>query len=219
MEELRSISDLLAPISHLLYNSFMQLHSFIFVGRSGCGKGTQIKLLIEYLEKNDLEHKPLYIYTGNLFREFIKGQSITQKISADIYNSGGLQPEFLTVHMWVKPLVENYTGKEHIIFDGTPRKYHEASVLHSMFKFYNLTKPWVINIDISAEEATRRLLARKRFDDIESEVKKRLAWYETDVAPTLEYYRHNPEYNFLTIAGERSVEEVHDDIVKSLKLD
>lgn len=196
----------------------MNLQSFIFIGRSGCGKGTQIELLIDVLKKKDPEHEVLYIYTGREFRNFIQGSSFTQKISKSIYEVGGLMPEFLTVHMWVKPLVENFNGSQHIIFDGTPRKFHEAGVLHSMFNFYKLDKPWVINIGISEEEAVKRLLLRKRSDDTEPDIKKRLGWYGADVAPTIEFYRDNPNYNFVYVDGERTKEEIHKDIVEKLGL-
>jgi adenylate kinase family enzyme len=196
----------------------MNLQSFVFIGRSGCGKGTQIEMLMKLLKEKDPDREILYIYTGQEFRNFIQGSSATQKISKSIYDSGGLMPEFLTVHMWVKPLVEKYKGNQHIIFDGTPRKFHEAGVLHSMFGFYKLEKPWVINIGISAEEAVKRLLKRERQDDNEADIRKRLGWYETDVSPTIEFYRDNPNYNFLYVDGERSPEEVHLDIAKKMGL-
>jgi len=197
----------------------MKPQSFIFIGRSGCGKGTQIKMLSEYLIKKDATRKFITISTGEFLREFIKGPSLTQKMCNEAYGSGGLQPEFITVHMWVKPLVDYYTGNEHIFFDGTPRKYHEAGVLHSVFGFYKLSKPFVINIDITAEEATRRLLARKRIDDSAEDIKKRLSWYETDVVPTIGYYSDSADYDFIKVNGERPIEEIHDDIVKKLHLD
>ncbi len=196
----------------------MNLQSFVFIGRSGCGKGTQIEKLIKVLKEKDPDHEILNIYTGQEFRNFIKGQTKTQELTKNVYEAGGLMPEFLTVHMWVKPLVELYNGNQHIIFDGTPRKFHEAGVLHSMFSFYKFEKPWVINIGISQEEAVKRLLGRHRLDDNEADIKKRLGWYETDVAPTIEFYRDNPNYNFFYVDGERSTDEVHNDIVKKLGL-
>lgn len=196
----------------------MNSQSFIFIGRSGCGKGTQIEMLMKLLKEKDPDREILYIYTGQEFRKFIQGSSTTQKLSKSIYDVGGLMPEFLTVHMWVKPIIENYKGNEHIIFDGTPRKFHEAGVLHSMFGFYKIQKPWVINIGISSEEAVKRLLKRKRQDDNEADIRKRLGWYETDVSPTIEFYRDNPNYNFIYIDGEKSPEEVHLDIAKNMGL-
>jgi len=191
---------------------------FIFIGRSGCGKGTQADMLIKTLKKKDPSRETLYIQTGQEFRKFIKGQSFTEKRSAEYYKTDKLQPEFLAIKMWVDFLVDNYNGDEHIIFDGTPRKLHEAKVLDSVFGFYGFDKPYVINIDISAKEAERRLLLRKRLDDAEEDVLKRLSWYETDVAPTIDYYRDNPDFHFLKINGDRTPEEVHADIVRSIGL-
>ena len=196
----------------------MTPQAFIFIGRSGCGKGTQVELLKQALKKADPSRDILYIQTGQGFRDFIKGETFTQKKSREIYEAGGLQPEFLAVNMWERPLIDGYNGDEHIIFDGTPRKYHEAGVLDSVFSFYDMKTVWVINVDISPEESLKRLLLRKRFDDNTEEIKKRLAWYETDVAPAVEFFRTNPNYKFLKIDGERSVEAIHADIVKRLGL-
>ncbi|MEI8327797.1 MAG: nucleoside monophosphate kinase [Candidatus Taylorbacteria bacterium] len=196
----------------------MKPQAFIFIGRSGCGKGTQVKLLMEILAQKDPSLESLYVQTGQEFRQFIQGETFTQKKSKEIYDAGGLQPEFLTVDMWGRVLIEKYKGDQHLIFDGTPRKLHEAGALHSCFGFYGFDKPWVINIDISNAESKKRLLARKRFDDTEEEITKRLEWYETDVEPALGYYDGNPKYTFLKISGERSVEEIHADIVKRLGL-
>jgi len=196
----------------------MKPQLFIFIGRSGCGKGTQIKMLAEVLQKRDPEHGILLIQTGEEFRHFIEGNSLTQNKTKEIYKVGGLMPEFLTAAMWTKPLIEKYTGNEHIFFDGTPRRYHEAGVLDSVVDFYGLGKPWVIDIHISPEEATKRLLMRKRMDDTVEDIKKRLGWYDTYVVPTINYYRDNRDYQFLEIDGERPMEAIHADIVQKLAL-
>ncbi len=192
--------------------------AYIFIGRSGCGKGTQAELLIDALNKRMPEIGAVYIQTGQGFRDFIQQSNFTAQRSKQFYETDILQPEFLSVHMWVRQLIESYTGKQHLILDGTPRKLHEAGVLHSCFGFYGFEKPWVINIDISEDEAVRRMLSRKRMDDKEEDARKRLAWYETDVVPALSYYDGNPAYRFLKIFGERSIEDVHADIVKKMGL-
>ena len=197
----------------------MTPQAFIFIGRSGCGKGTQVELLMKALKEKDPSRDILYIQTGQEFRDFIKGDKLTQKISKNIYNAGGLQPEFLAAYMWIRQMVDKYVGNQHLIFDGTPRKFHEAGVLDSIFGFYDIKIATVINVDISPEESLKRLLLRKRLDDDEDNIKKRMAWYETDVAPAVEYYRTNPRYRFLKIDGERSVEDIHKDIVNQLDLE
>ena len=200
--------------------------AFVFIGRSGSGKGTQADLLIKKLKELDPTRDVLYIQTGQEFRKFIQGQSFTEKLSAEYYKTDKLQLEFLAIKMWVDFLVDNYHGDEHIILDGTPRKLYEAKVLDSVFGFYGfgvadsagniLNKPHVINIDISPKEAEKRLLLRNRLDDAEEDVFKRLSWYETDVVPTVEYYRDNSAFHFLKINGEHMPEEVHADIVSDL---
>jgi len=197
----------------------MKPQSFIFIGRSGSGKGTQADLLIEYLKDKDPGHEVLHIESGKELREFIKGPSYTEQVTKKLYDGGGLIPEFVVVYLWAGMLIARFTGNEHLVFDGMPRKVHEAGALNSIFGFYGLSKPWIINIDISPEESTKRLLARKRFDDVQEEIDKRLAWYETDVVPTMKYYDGNPRYNLLKIDGGRPVEEIHADIVKKLSLE
>ena len=61
--------------------SNMNKNSFIFIGRSGSGKGTQAALLIQALKKSDPNREPLYVQTGQELRQFIQGSSFTQKIT------------------------------------------------------------------------------------------------------------------------------------------
>lgn len=195
----------------------MNQKTFVFIGRSGCGKGTQAKLLSDYLKKID-NKEVLYIQTGSEIREFIKGDSETQKIANGIYATGGLFPEFITVYMWIRVLIDKYTKNEHIIFDGTPRKVHEAGVLNSIFEFYTMDKPYVIYINVSKDESINRLMKRGRVDDNREDIEARLSWFETDVIPAIDYYRNNNSYNLIEIDGMKTVEEIHNEIVNKLAL-
>ena len=190
--------------------------NFIFIGMSGCGKGTQAELLKEYLKKIDPQKKVFCLQTGAEFRKFIQGDTYTQKLSKINYDEGGLQPEFLSVYMWSRMLAENFEKGEHLIVDGTPRKFHEAGVLDSIFDFYKLEKPYLIFLNIGQKWATERLKGRGRFDDNHDDVESRLKWYETDVVPAINFYRDNPKYNFLEINGEQTIEKVHQDILEKL---
>ncbi|MES2470949.1 MAG: nucleoside monophosphate kinase [Patescibacteria group bacterium] len=192
--------------------------TIIFIGKSGSGKGTQGKLLMEELEKQTGK-KVLYVQSGDEFRKFIKDDTtFTRRKTKDMLEKGKLMPEFIAVHMWTNVFVDHYNGEDHIIVDGTPRKYHEAGVLNSVVDFYNLDKPYVIHLDITKSEAVRRLMARGRMDDTKEDIEERLGWYITDVIPTIEYYKKNPHYRFITIDGERPVGEVHKEILKAVGL-
>ncbi|TAK58217.1 hypothetical protein EPO17_00030 [Patescibacteria group bacterium] len=196
----------------------MKAQNFIFIGRSGCGKGTQATRLTDYLKKLDPSREVFYLQTGAEFREFIQGDTHTQQLSKKAYVAGELQPEFIAVWMWSHILIEKFKGDEHLITDGSPRKFHEAGTLDSIFSFYGREKPFLIFINTSREEATRRLEGRKRLDDGAADVKKRMDWYDTDVAPALTFYRDNPDYNFLEINGDQSPDLVWQEIQSKLSL-
>ncbi len=195
----------------------MNPQAFIFIGRSGSGKGTQAKLLSDYLTKLDSSKKTLYVQSGGEFRNFIKGTSLTATIAKGVNDAGGLQPEFLAVYMWVSVLVNQYTTQEHLIFDGTPRKLHEAGVLDSIFDFYKLEKPYVINLKVSEDWSVRHLMARGRQDDKEEVIRERLSWFEKEVQGAIEFYRKSPRYQFIEIDGEQTVQEVHAELVKKIQ--
>lgn len=199
-------------------------HSFIFIGRYGSGKGTQAKLLIDTLKKADPDRKVLYIETGAEFRKFMaRRDNHTALMTKKVVDSGDLMPEFMCVHMWSNLLVENYTSNEHLVFDGTPRKLLEAKILEPVFSFYGVEKPWVVFLSVGHEASLRRLILRGsqsgRADDSKEAIEKRKNAFEKDVDPVIEWYRANPNISFLEIDGDRSVEEIHADIVKRVALE
>lgn len=198
----------------------MSPQTFIFIGRSGSGKGTQGKLLEQFLREKDPERKIFYMETGQRFREFIKEPGYTQDISRTVMAAGLRQPAFLAIWTWACIFVEKITGQEHLLIDGTPRSYPEALALDSALKFYG-KKAHIIYLDIHDDRAIERLLERGRVqgrpDDANADqIRKRLAWFDSDVIHILDYYRNNPDYHFLDINGDQSVADVQKDILASI---
>jgi adenylate kinase family enzyme len=200
----------------------MQPKTFIFIGRSGCGKGTQAKILREYIEKRDAnKRKIMYMETGARFREFIKLPGFTNKLAARVAEIGGRQPDFLAIWNWAHVLIEEMNGEEHLIVDGMPRSYEEALVFDSAITFYNREKPTVIYIDVSREWSRKHLFSRSqiegRKDDASLElVERRLNWFDTDVLPVLKYFEAHPGYNFVHVKGEETIDQVATAILTGL---
>ncbi|MEK7552342.1 MAG: nucleoside monophosphate kinase [Patescibacteria group bacterium] len=189
--------------------------AFIFFGASGSGKGTQAKLLLEYLEKKN--RKAIHIETGQKVREFIASDdSYTSVLTKHVIDHGGLLPVFVPIWLWTEVLNKDFTGKEDLILDGVCRRVPEAPVLDSVMKFYKLQKPIVISLNVSDKWAEERLKSRGRTDDVAKYVKSRLDWFKKDVVPAIEYFRDNPDYIFLDVNGEKSIEEVHENIVSHI---
>jgi adenylate kinase family enzyme len=187
---------------------------FVFFGRSGCGKGTQVKLLMDLLKAKGRE--VLYIETGSAFRELSKGENLVNKNIQEILKDGHLIPVFLPIWIWTEIIVKNFTGQEDIILDGVCRRREEAVALDSLFDFYKIEEPNIILINVSKDWSYTRMMERKRSDDTPEKIQNRLGWYERDVVPSIEYFKNNPKCNFIEINGEQTIEEVHKEIISKL---
>jgi adenylate kinase family enzyme len=135
-------------------------------------------------------------------------------LAAEIYKAGNRQPDFIAVWMWSHLLVEQMTGEEHLIFDGTPRSLHEAQIIDTAITFYNRQRPHVIYLNISRETSKARMIARRRMDDLnEEEIERRLNWFESDVFPAVEYFRKYSKYTFIEPDGDQPVEAVQQELL------
>lgn len=188
------------------------------MGRSGCGKGTQAKLLQDYLKKTDPNREIFYLETGDKFREFIEQNNYTSSLSKKVMETGELQPAFLAVHIWSHVFIENLKGDENLILDGTPRTLSEAITLDTALTFYNRENIKVFVIDVSKDWSKTRLSLRGRSDDSRSgDTDKRLEWFDTDVVPAIRHMEDAKLYEVVRINGEQSIEKVHQDIIAEIE--
>lgn len=190
--------------------------TFIFFGRSGSGKGTQAEMLKNYItEKKGVE--PIYIETGQKFRNFTDQSNYSAQLTKEIMSTGGLMPVFMPIWLWTTDLVNKFDGKRDLILDGLCRRPDEAPVLDSAVKFYKLSKPFVFYIKTSDEWSFQKLKSRGRSDDSDEYIKSRISWFEWNVMPAMAYFYDNKDYNFFEINGEQSIEDVHAEIMKSIE--
>jgi adenylate kinase len=190
--------------------------AFIFFGPSGSGKGTQAKLLSEYLNKTDPAREVIYIETGGQAREFIKGDGFANKQAKEILANGGLFPEFLPIWLWADMLIKRYTGNEHLICDGLSRRLAEAPVLEGALKFFKFEKPYIVVMNVSREWTTARLLERGRNDDTVANINRRLDWYYENVVPAIDHFRKSDSCIVLDLNGEQPIETVHAELVSRI---
>lgn len=192
----------------------MNSKAIVFFGRSGCGKGTQAKLLEDTLKAEGRE--VIYVETGSSFRELAKNDNITSKNIQEILKNGLLIPVFLPIWIWTKIIVEKFSGTEDLILDGVCRRREEAIALDSLFGFYKIENPSIILMNVSKDWSYARMMERQRADDTPEKIQNRLGWYERDVVPSIQFFREKEGYNFIEINGEQTVEKVHEDIIKAL---
>jgi len=189
------------------------------MGHSGSGKGTQAKLLREYIEKNDANKQDvLYIETGARFRDFIEQPGYTNSISKNIMNKGGRQPDFVAIWNWADVLVRDMKENTHLMFDGVARSLPEAQALDTAIGFYSRESTYVLYLKISPEGAKKRAELRgRKYDMNPGEADAKMKWFNEKVVPAIDFFRSNPRYKFLEIDGEQDVEKVHEQIIASIQ--
>jgi adenylate kinase len=181
------------------------------IGKSGCGKGTQAKLLAE---KTGF----LIINTGDLLRKRARKKDVVGKIIAKTLRQGALIPTPIVFSLWM-PILEREKNKSNgsgIIFDGNPRKKYEAQMLNEVFEMFQWHKRfYACHIRISDREAQNRLLKRHRADDTSASIKERLLYFHRQVEPMIAYYKQNK--TLIEVNGEQSIKTVHGQIMVKLK--
>lgn len=215
----------------------------IILGRPGCGKGTQAKLL---QEKFGLD----YIGSGDLLREKVKADHnfSSSKLKA-ILDRGDLVPTFLIFSIWLGKIdaFKNKIDFKGVVIDGCPRKLLEARLMEDALAWYDwLEYTKVILIDISAEDSYARLTQRrmcekcngvipyfghfkdltvcdkcggnliKRVDDDPEAVRHRLDVFDLEIQPVIDHYGKSGL--LIKVDGDRSIEEVHESIMTALKI-
>ncbi len=196
----------------------MQEYTIIFIGKSGSGKGTQIKKLHELLAAQG-ETSIEQLESGQNLRDFINSDTYTSKLAKSNNLQGKLQPAFLAVWAWVNKMLETFTGQKILFVDGAPRKLNEAYILDEMFDFYNRHNRYVIHINITDEWAKDRVKERGRGDDLKDDsVERRLEWFQENSPEILSFFEKTGKYKVLTIHGEQDAEGVHKDIVSALQI-
>jgi adenylate kinase len=177
----------------------------VLIGIQGAGKSTQGNLLSEKLNVP-------YLSTGHIFREMAKEKTKLGRYIKEIMNAGYLIPDEKTVEI-VDEYLKRPEYKKGYIIDGFPRTVSQA-------EFFKDGANRVIYLEVSDNEALKRLSFRNgdkgaRQDETPSAIARRIESFHKFTKPVLEYYRKKGM--LIEINGEKSIEEIHKDILKSLE--
>lgn len=192
--------------------------TFVFFGIVGSGKGTQVELLNKYLKENNISDDILFISPGNEYRKIINTDSYTSKTIKERLEKGFLQPDFLTVGLLTNIMISNIKEDTCIIADGFPRTIDQSEAFENMMKFFNRNEVKIIYIDLSKEEAIKRMKLRGRSDDTDEGISNRFDEYVNNVIPSMKYFEGKEGYTLYKINGEQSILNVHNEIINSIGL-
>ena len=178
--------------------------NLILLGAPGAGKGTQATKIAE-------RYGIVHISTGDIFRENIKKGTEIGLLAKSYTDSGKLVPDEVTVAI-VKERLSRDDCKKGYLLDGFPRNLYQAQELDTFAKIDG-----VVNINIDHKLLMDRLCGRRvcrecgesyhvstlngattcakcggelyqRKDDNPETVGARLAVYNEQTAPLIDYY-------------------------------
>ncbi len=173
----------------------------VITGIQGSGKSTQGNLLSKQLNIP-------YLSTGHIFRQIAKEKTKLGRSIKALLNAGFLVPDDKTIE-----IVNNYLSrpeyKRGYILDGFPRTLQQAKQFKN-----NIDK--VIYLQIPEKEALWRLSHRRedRDDETLKPLRQRIELFHQFTEPVLAYYKQ--QRKIVTIDGTKSIEEVNQEILKSL---
>ena len=183
------------------------IRTILFVGKPGSGKETQAKPLAEKTGYRILS-------TGAVFRELRVEESPLGERVKEVYDQGKLLPAWLASYLF-QPEILRMHAAEGIILEGTGRARAEAELFDEVTGWLG-RKYVVVNLDISDAEAITRQVGRGRSDsDTEEKVRTRLSEYENATASAISFFEERGV--LINVSGERSVADIHADIVERLK--
>lgn len=151
----------------------------VIFGRQGAGKGTQCDRIVQ-------NYGVTHLSTGDMFRAARDAGTELGLQVGPIMASGGLVSDELTIAIVKERLASPEVVASGFILDGFPRTPGQADALLAMLGDKQLDA--VINLDVPIEEVTMRMKDRGREDDTDDGIAKRLALYDQETIPTIEWF-------------------------------
>ena len=170
----------------------------IFLGPPGAGKGTQAQILSE-------NHQIPHVSTGDILRSAVAQQTPLGKQAQDYMNRGELVPDVLILNL-IQDRLSYEDAVSGWILDGFPRNVNQATFLEDLLAKLEQNADCVLNLEVPDEVLVERLLARKRKDDNESTIRRRLEVYHQDTVPVINFYQQKEILQ--TIDGNQTMTEV-----------
>ena len=200
----------------------------LIMGRPGAGKGTQAANIKEYY---NIPH----ISTGDMFRQAMKNETKLGLEAKSYMEKGALVPDEVTIGIVEERLLED-DCKNGFLLDGFPRTIAQAEALDAFLAKNGVKLDAVLDVNVPAEILVRRMVGRRvcktcgakvegicdncgakliqRPDDTEETAVNRLAVYDENTAPLLDFYAKK---NLLkTVNGDQPLDKVFDDIKEVL---
>lgn len=174
----------------------------LLLAAPGAGKGTQGERLAEVY---DVPH----LATGDLLRQNVAEGTPVGLEAKSYMDRGELVPDRIVIAL----IQARLTAEEELkgfVLDGFPRSLAQARTSYEWGRARGATFHAVISLQVGEDELVRRLVERGRHsgrsDDTEATIRHRLAVYDQETRPLLDFYGGRDI--LVEVDGEGPVEEV-----------
>ena len=188
------------------------MSNIIFFGPPGAGKGTQAKIISDYLNVSHLS-------TGDVLRKKLNDNDNLAIELKKIMSSGNLVSDDILNSIVSSRLInEKNRG---FILDGYPRTLNQSVFLDKFLSDTSTSIDYIFNIQINFDILKSRILKRSeeenRDDDNIQVIETRYKEYLVSTQKVSDYYKNNLSSIFHEIDGTLQIEEITQKIKKILK--
>ncbi len=188
------------------------MNNIIFFGPPGAGKGTQAKIISDYLNVSHLS-------TGEILRKKLLDQDDLSQELKKIMSSGNLVSDNI-LNSIVSTRLLNEINKGFIL-DGYPRTLNQSDYLNNFLSENVKSLNYIFNIQIDFNTLKDRILKRSteenREDDNIDVIETRYNEYLNSTQKVSDFYKENLSNIFYEIDGSFQIEEITKKIIQILK--
>ena len=188
------------------------MNNIIFFGPPGAGKGTQAKIISNYL---DIPH----LSTGDILRNKLLDEDKLANELKKIMSSGNLVSDDI-----LNSIVSSRLTKESnngFILDGYPRTLKQSDFLNKFLLEASNSLDYIFNIEINFEILKERILKRsseeRREDDKLEVIETRYNEYINSTQKVSKFYKEKYRNIFHDIDGSLQIREITGKITQILK--
>ena len=182
----------------------------VLLGAPGSGKGTQATRLEQHLQVP-------HITTGGLLRGAVAARTPLGQVVGPIMAAGDLVSDELMLGVLEERFAEPDT-RGGFILDGYPRNLAQARALDQLLERLGQPMDVAVQLDVGTDLLVQRLAGRAqaegRADDSPDAVRNRLAVYEQQTAPVVDFYRNLGK--LVHLDGVGTLDEVFTRIVEAI---
>ncbi len=188
------------------------MSKIIFFGPPGAGKGTQAKIISDFL-------KVPHLSTGDILRKKLSDKDELANELKNIMSSGNLvSDDILNSIVSTRLKSEENNG---FILDGYPRTLEQSNFLNDFLLNTSNSIEFIFNIQINFEILKSRILKRSteenREDDNVDVIETRYNEYLNSTEKVTNFYRVNYTNIFHEIDGSLQIQEITEKIKQILK--